>query len=71
MSSLTRREAPKSDPARPARRRAADILIHPQTGCQVTKSGLQGSWKKKEEEDDDDEERSPSSGVSSDRSDLD
>ena len=69
MFSLTRRGAPKSDPTHHARRLTADILIHPRTGCQVMRSGLQGELGE-EEEDDDDEEPSPSSGVSLDDSDL-
>ena len=47
MSSLTRRGAPKSDPTHPARRRAADIPIHPRTGCQVMRRFLRGNQKKR------------------------
>ena len=47
MFSPTRRGAPKSDPARCARRLTADILIHPQTGCQMMRSGLQGNWERR------------------------
>ena len=47
-----------------------DIPIHPWTGVSSDEEWSTGELEEEEEEDDDDEECSPSSGVSSDHSDL-
>ena len=63
-------ELQESDPAHHARRVTVGSLTHPQMGCQVMRTGLQGNWERMKKMMNDEESSSSSDEVSLDASDL-